>query len=217
MPTATAVRSGAARETWAPSPDPVAEDLTVRRGRPAAPAPRVRQLPPELGVDEETMLRPAVAAGASAPVSVVRDEPRRGAGRAYLAIGAGIAVAAAVVAGLLVSRHPGGQSQGQGPGQPSVTDSTDSALGPDATGPGVPVITATELKAGQVRFTWTYASPQAGDTFVWQRKSGGSGQAGGRLRKAVLSLRTSSTVCITVQVVRADGEASGFSDVACGK
>jgi hypothetical protein len=92
-----------------------------------------------------------------------------------------------------------------------------SALGPGATAPGTPVVTAHAAGAAQVRFTWKYANPADGDTFRWQRNPATSGTSGGEAVKPdlVLSLSKGQSVCIVVRVTRADGQASDESQPAC--
>ena len=119
-----------------------------------------------------------------------------------------------------------GQSSGtpasqptQATGQASGTSTAggQSALGPGATAPGVPAVTAQQAASGTVEFSWTYANPEAGDTFRWQRVSGTAGDPAGVLSKPKLSvaLPPGQTVCIVVQARRAGGQASEASKPAC--
>jgi hypothetical protein len=138
--------------------------------------------------------------------------------------GAGLAVVVAVVAFLILSQGGGQPGGTPGTAQPtqtaiqgSATASGQSALGPGATAPGEPAVTAERAASGQVRFSWTYANPAAGDTFRWQRVSGTAGAPAGVVSKPklVISLPSGQSVCIVVQARRAGGQASEPSKPAC--
>jgi hypothetical protein len=116
---------------------------------------------------------------------------------------------------------------GQGHGQPTqnptgATQSTapggeQNALGPGATAPGQPAVTAHSAGGTQVRFSWKYANPAAGDTFRWQRVSGTAGTPGGVTTKpeVLVSLPPGQSVCVVVQVRRSSGQASDQSQPVC--
>ena len=92
-----------------------------------------------------------------------------------------------------------------------------NALGPGATAPGQAEVTASAAGGTEVRFSWTYANPAAGDTFRWQRVSGTAGTAGGVTAKpqVLVSLPQGQSVCVVVQVRRSSGQASELSQPAC--
>ena len=137
--------------------------------------------------------------------------------RAVALAGGALLVAAAIGGGVMAVRHGGGRSPQQ-PGQSqSALGGGQNALGPGVSAPGKPAIIATRASAGAVRFTWTYANHAAGDVFRWNRQ-GTLGAASGRTTQPELTVSASrgQTVCIEVEVVRADGsQASGFSPLAC--
>ena len=92
-----------------------------------------------------------------------------------------------------------------------------SAIVPPAF-PGTPTVVATSAGGGKVRFDWTYANHARGDVFRWHRVSAGSGLAFGSTTTPTLLLPwpKGKNVCITVQVVRADGsDASAQSQARC--
>jgi len=135
-----------------------------------------------------------------------------------LVLSGGVLVAAVAVGAFFTLGHGTGQAQSP----PAVSQSAapggeQNALGPGATAPGSPTVTAHRADATQVRFSWTYANPAAGDTFRWQRVSGSAGTKGGTTAKPrlLLSLPAGRSVCIVVQVRRAGGQASDPSPPAC--
>jgi tRNA A-37 threonylcarbamoyl transferase component Bud32 len=140
--------------------------------------------------------------------------------RRVLAVGGGVLLAAvAAVAFFTVGPghgQPGGAPANDGQGQTAGSGGGQNALGPGATAPGQPAVTARSAGASQVSFSWTYANPVAGDTFRWQRVSG-SGSPGGTVAgpNVVMSLPDGHSVCIVVQVRRAGGQASDPSEPAC--
>jgi serine/threonine protein kinase len=176
---------------------------------------------------QRQMLAERPAAATQAPPGIVPAEPpdddasgsqspssaRRvrmvGLAAAVIAVLAGIAVA------LSVPRHgPAHRSPG-GPGSPGRSQ---GAIGPGGSAPGMPSVVATRVGSSELQFRWTYANPASGDVFRWHRVSGGSGQASGTTSKPELQLAAAKgqSVCITVQVVRADGsQASSPSAPAC--
>jgi len=149
------------------------------------------------------------AAGTSAP---------RSRGR-LLALAAGAtAVVVAIVAYLAIGRgngEPG--SAPTSPGQATASGGAQNPLGPGVDAPGPPHVTAKRASATKIRFRWTYANPALGDTFRWKRVVGSAGSRGGATAKPQLLVMASpgKTVCIEVQVVRANGQASNESDPGC--
>ena len=137
--------------------------------------------------------------------------------RAVVLAGGALLVAAVIGGGVMAVRHGGGQATPQPSQSQSASGGGQNALGPGVSAPGKPAITATRASASAVRFTWTYANHAAGDVFRWNRQ-GTLGAASGRTTQSELTVSASrgQTVCIEVEVVRADGsEASGFSPLAC--
>jgi tRNA A-37 threonylcarbamoyl transferase component Bud32 len=184
----------------------------------AGPGPRFQEpLPGER--DATTMARPAALRPGD------RGEHRRGAegarpDRRRLAMaGGGVLLVAVAVGAYLMLGHGHGQAtpQATATGQPTTSSQAQSALGPGASAPGEPTVTAGSAGGQQVRFRWTYANPAAGDTFRWQRVSGTAGAAGGVLAKPqlVVQLPPGKTLCVVVQVRRAGGQASEPSRPAC--
>jgi hypothetical protein len=135
---------------------------------------------------------------------------------ALVAGGVVLATVAAVVFFMLGS-SPGGPTPAVTATGQSADSSGQDALGPGATAPGDPVVTAQRAGATQARFTWTYVNQAVGDSFRWQRKTPSSGAAGGVTTKPelVISVPQGRSVCIVVQVRRADGQASNESQPAC--
>jgi hypothetical protein len=124
-----------------------------------------------------------------------------------------VLVIAAIGAAFLFSHHGGGHAPtGTGPS----AGHSQSALGPGITAPGTPAVVV--IRAGhKLRFHWTYANHAAGDTFRWRRVSSGTGPAAGTTTRTTLLLAPRGrSVCITVRVVRVNGQASGQSTPACG-
>ena len=105
---------------------------------------------------------------------------------------AAVAAVAAVAFVTLGPGHgrPGGAPANDGQAQTAASGGGQNALGPGATAPGQPAVTARGAGAPQVSFSWTYANPVAGDTFRWQRVSGSGRSPGGTVagRKLVMSL-----------------------------
>jgi hypothetical protein len=137
--------------------------------------------------------------------------------RAVVLASGALLAAAAIGGGVVAMRHGGGQATPQLSLSQSAPGGSQNALGPGVSAPGRPAITATRASAGAVRFTWSYANHAAGDVFRWNRQ-GTLGAASGRTTQPELTVSASrgQTVCIEVEVVRADGsEASGFSPLAC--
>ena len=128
---------------------------------------------------------------------------------------AGGLVCAAVAAVILLSGSP--RSPAPAPAT-SSSGPAGSALGPGALGPGQPHVDVTPVGTSELRFRWTYADRARSDVFRWHRVSGGTGRATGITAKPELLVAApgGQTVCITVQVVRKDGEPSPMSAVRCG-
>jgi hypothetical protein len=136
-----------------------------------------------------------------------------------LALGSGLLVAVVAVVAFFTLGQGNGQT-GQNPSgvaQTTASSGEQNALGPGATAPGQPAVTAQSAGATQVRFSWTYANPAAGDTFRWQRVSGSAGAPGGTTAKpqVLVSLPQGQSVCVAVQVRRAGGQASDLSQPVC--
>jgi tRNA A-37 threonylcarbamoyl transferase component Bud32 len=188
-------------------------------GGAAAAGPRFHEPPPGER-DGTTMVRPAVLGPGGQGGGHRRHAggaARRG-GRALALTVGGVLLVAAGAAFFLAGRGHGQQSpQATGTGQSSATAGAQSALGPGASAPGEPTVTAAGAGGTQVKFSWTYGNPAAGDTFRWQRVSGTAGTAGGVLAKPqlVLSLPQGQALCVVVQVRRAGGQASEPSAPAC--
>jgi hypothetical protein len=167
-----------------------------------------------------TMARPAVlSAGETSGHRRDAESARRG--RTMAIVGGGVLlVAVAAGAYLTLGRGHGQSPQSTATGQSTSTTATSgaqSALGPGASAPGEPTVTAVSASATQVRFSWTYANPVAGDTFRWRRVSGTAGAAGGVLARPrlVVSVPHGQALCVVVQVRRAGGQASEPSQPTC--
>ncbi|MGH3292744.1 MAG: protein kinase domain-containing protein [Trebonia sp.] len=168
------------------------------------------------GREGTTMARPAaLQPGGHA---AARTGSGRPSGR-VLALGGGLLVVVVAVAAFFTLGRGNGQ-QGQNPsgaGQSTASSGEQNALGPGATAPGQPTVTAQSAGAAQVRFSWTYANPAAGDTFRWQRVSGSAGAPDGATSKpdVIVALPQGQSVCLEVQVRRAGGQASDPSQPVC--
>jgi serine/threonine protein kinase len=169
------------------------------------------------GREGTTMARPAaLEPGGLAATRTGNGRPR---GRVLALVG-GLLVAVVAVGAFFTLGRGGGGQPGQNPSgvaQSTASGGEQNALGPGATAPGQPVVTAKSAGATQVRFSWTYANPAAGDTFRWQRVSGSAGAPGGVTAKpqVLMSLPQGQSVCIAVQVRRAGGQASDLSQPVC--
>ena len=217
-------------DPWGPA-DPMDDDRTRTRGpvrldprgvapqasgipAPGTPAPVFPEFQPG-GREATTTARPAAFPPGSRAAGTGRGRPS---GR-VLALGGGVLVAVVAVVAFFSLNQGHGQS-GQGPAgvaQSTATSGEQNALGPGATAPGQPVVTAHSAGATRVKFGWTYANRSAGDTFRWQRVSGSAGAPGGVTAKPELtvSLPTGQSLCIEVQVRRAAGQASDQSQPVC--
>jgi hypothetical protein len=213
----------------------------------SAPGPgevRARQFPPE-APDAATLARPRrVAPGsadsfgttdagtlgrtgsqfgraeaASPSGAAGPDQRKSGRGRVLAFVGSGAALAAAAGVAVIALSHGGGQpgSAPAGTGQATQAGGAEDAIGPDATTPGAPAVTATRLGATQVKFSWTYDNPAAGDTFQWKRVGGTAGQPSGEATKPelIVTVPAGQSACFEVQVTRTDGAASDESQPAC--
>ncbi len=217
-------------DPWGPA-DPMDDDRTRTRGPvrldPRGVAPQATGIPapgtpgpmfPEFqpgGREATTTARPAAFPPGGRAAGTGRGRPS---GR-VLALGGGVLVAVvAVVAFFSLSQGHGQSGQGPAGVAPSTAASGEqNALGPGATAPGQPVVTAHSAGATQVKFGWTYANRAAGDIFRWQRVSGSAGAPGGVTAKPELtvSLPPGQSLCIEVQVRRAAGQASDPSQPVC--
>jgi tRNA A-37 threonylcarbamoyl transferase component Bud32 len=164
------------------------------------------------GREGTTMSRPAALPAAAG------TERARPSGRVLAVAGGVLVVVVAAVAFFTL-----GPGAGQSPSNPTAaatptaSGGEQNALGPGVTAPGQPTVTARSAGGTQVRFSWTYANPAAGDTFRWQRVSGTVGLPGGVSTKPELlvSLSPGQSVCVEVQVRRANGQASDASPPVC--
>jgi hypothetical protein len=181
----------------------------------AARSGRHRQLPPD-APETATSVRAAVARpDASGPGP---DAVGPALGRRPRVLGFAVAgglVCAAVAAVILLSGQPGAPAPAPGT---SSSGPNGSALGPGATVLGPPHVDVTVVGASELRFRWTYAGRAQSDVFRWHRVRGGTGRATGIAAKPELLVAApgGQTVCITVQVVRKDGEPSPMSAISCG-
>jgi len=204
---------GTSRPGGSAHADPRWEPAAARSGR-------HRQLPPDTP-ETATSVRAAVArpgASAPGPDAASADAAGPAPGRRARVLGFAVAgglVCAAVATVILLSGSPR-------PPTPAPTTSSSgpngSALGPGAIELGKPHIDVTRVGASELRFHWTYAGRAQSDVFRWHRVSGGTGRATGITAKPELLVAApgGQTVCITVQVVRKDGEPSPMSAVKCG-
>jgi serine/threonine protein kinase len=165
------------------------------------------------GREGTTTARPATPQ----PGSPARPAGARPAGRVLALVGGVLAAVAAVAYFTLGQGHSQPSPNPTGAGQSTASGGAQNALGPGATAPGQPAVTARLTGGTQVRFGWTYANPAAGDTFRWQRVSGTAGTAGGVTAKpeVLVSLPPGQSVCVEVQVRRASGQASDPSRPVC--
>lgn len=164
------------------------------------------------------MARPAVLGAGEARGHRRDAEGARQGRRTMATAGAGVLlVAVAAGAYLTLGRGHGQSPQATASGQTTATAGAQSALGPGASAPGEPTVTAGSAGATQVRFSWKYANPVAGDTFRWRRVSGTAGAAGGVLARPqlVVSVPRGQALCVVVQVRRAGGQASEPSQPTC--
>jgi len=146
------------------------------------------------------------------------DQGRSGRGRVLALVGGGAALAVAVGVAVL-ALSGGGQPGGPAADATAATqpNSEQNAIGPDATDPGTPVLSATRLSATQVKFTWIYDNPLSTDTFEWTRETGTAGNSSGETNKAelIVAVPSGQTACFEVRVDRADGTASDDSAPEC--
>jgi tRNA A-37 threonylcarbamoyl transferase component Bud32 len=202
-----------------------ADDDRTRRRAPVRLDPRGAAGPgtaagfPEFqpgGREATTAARPgALQPGSHASAGRTGARP----GTRMLALGGAVLAAVAAAAAFFTLGRGHGQPSQNPPGaaQPTVPAGEQNALGPGATAPGQPTVTARRASAEQVRFRWTYANPAAGDTFRWQRVSGSAGSPGGLTARpeVLVPLPRGQSICIVVQVRRAGGQASDPSQPAC--
>lgn len=212
-----------------PGPGHAAEDDPTRaRGpRQFAPGPlpvRERQLPPEPWEVAGTQRRPgtlvagatdAGAVGAGAGDGDAGSRPGSGRRRGVVLIASVVAVAAAACVVLVL--HGSGGTGGQPQAQATTAlggGGGGSALGPQANAPGVPAVTGT-ASGGHAHFAWTYDGHAAGDTFQWRLASDPTVVHTAHGQSVTVSSAAGQAVCIEVQVVRADGLASGYAQPKC--
>jgi tRNA A-37 threonylcarbamoyl transferase component Bud32 len=196
------------------------DDPTRNRGPvrldPRGPAGPVTDFPEFQpgGREATTLARPAPLKPGSHAVKA----GGRPSGR-VLALAGGVLVAVVAVVAFFTLGQGNGQPAANptGTAQATTSGGGQNALGPGATAPGQPTITAGSAGGTQVRFSWRYANPAAGDTFRWQRVSGTAGAPGGVTGKpeVLISLPEGKSVCVVVQVRRAGGQASEPSRPVC--
>lgn len=216
-------------------PSPAEEDSTiVRPARVVSPEPgpafpAFSFSPPERALvtpqpsEPATRIRPQTVASAVPAVALGAGErePDQPRSRRAVGIAAGGVVVAAAIGGAVVFSLHGAPEASLGPAaatSPASAGSAQDALGPGAAAPGMPAVTVARASAGELRFRWSYANHVPGDVFRWRRVSGGTGPAAGTATTPSLLIAAPSgrSVCVTVQVVRADGsEASEVSAPAC--
>jgi serine/threonine protein kinase len=201
-----------------PDGDPTRQRGPVRLDPWGPPAPaRPREFPP--GAREGTTMARSPVVHPGPEHGATGTERARPSARTLALIG-GVLVAAAVAVGYFTLSGSSGQ-QAQNPagaGQPSALDGGGSAIGPGGgTTPGAPDVKAQPAGGTQVRFSWTYDNPAAGDTFRWQRVSGTAGTPGGTTAKpqVLVAVPKGRSVCVMVEVRRADGQLSAQSHPAC--
>lgn len=121
---------------------------------------------------------------------------------------------AAVAAGVIVTSVlliPGNDKTLPAPvgAQPQSADNPGGISGKAA-------VTATRVNPQTLRFTWTYPSPQSGDTFVWRTNDE---LKTGTVDVPSVELYASGALCVEVRVVRADGSNASdrtWSPEGCG-
>jgi len=168
------------------------------------------------GREGTTIARPAALKPGSH--AAARTPGARPSGRVLALAGGALAVAVAAVAFFTLGQGAGQPaSTPTGAGQTTAPGGAQNALGPGATAPGEPTVTARAAGRTQVRFSWTYANPAVGDTFRWQRVSGTAGVAGGVTAKpeVLISVPPGQSVCVVAQARRASGQASDPSQPTC--
>lgn len=182
---------------------------------PAVPSRRQRQIPTDTS-QAATTVRRAVMPAPLAPSQPDTQTPAPSRSVRVIGITAGcVLVIAAISIVLALTNHGGGH---KATGARSSAANSQNALGPGITAPGTPAVAVARVGAHELRFRWTYANHAAGDIFRWNRVSGGSGPKAGTTTRPALLLAAPHwrSVCITVQVVRADGsQASDPSRPAC--
>lgn len=160
-------------------------DATVRRARPAAAAGAPQEAP--------------AAAPAPAPRS------RRG---AAIAIAASAAVLL-VGGGIVVMALSGG-------GAPTVSANPTQTVAPPpaAQRPPAPIAVQGEIEGETVRFSWTNAQPQDGDTFRYRYVAQGADPVISNVSatEVVLERDPDGTSCILVSLVRSDGRDSNDAE-----
>jgi hypothetical protein len=168
------------------STPPATGETVLRRQGP----PHIANLEP---VSEKTQLRAVVTPTEPEPV-VEAARTRMG---WWLWAGAAVVVCALVVTGIIVSFS----GSKQPPTVPISGASQNAAVNELA--PGVPTITA-KRSGGKLRFSWTYDSADATDTFLW-RVSGADRSTVAKAPNVVISDKSGTQLCIQVKVVRSSG------------
>jgi len=156
-------------------------------------------------------VRPAGAASASEAVAVsVAPPPARK--RARWPIYAGVVAVATGVIGTSAVLFLGDDSR---PQAPQTAQPQNAASGPG--GPtGKTTVSATRVNPTTLRFTWTYPTQQADDSFVWRTNDD---LKSGTVQAPSIELYAPGALCVQVRVVRADGSNAsdtGWSPEGCG-
>ncbi|SMC54573.1 serine/threonine-protein kinase [Lentzea albidocapillata] len=137
---------------------------------------------------------------ALAAVVVPAGPPERRKARWPLYAGVAGAVAAVGIASALLLQDRGSLQISAG-AQPESTAEGGSS--------GKAVVTVTRMNPQTLRFSWTYPSPQPGDTFVWRTNDE---LKTGTVSEPSVELTASGTLCVEVRIVRADGSSANVRD-----
>ncbi len=146
----------------------------------------------------DTELRPE-------PVSEV-EEPVEKRSRVPMLIGGAIVVVIAAVVGIVLWTR--GTTPAAAPDGPSTPATTDNAAPPAS----APTNLAARADKGNIVFSWTNPSPASGDYFRWQRTDVAPATRWTDADKPTVSV-PGTRVCLSVEVVRADGELSAASSL----
>lgn len=83
--------------------------------------------------------------------------------------------------------------------------------------PGAVKVSGKRSANGELVFTWTYDSQQAGDTYQWRESAGGTRHGTARTATATVPApHPPTTVCVQVRVFRADGSNASVTYSAPG-